>query len=291
MKNVQPLSRRAHGRLARWIGLHWARLSYARFVEPFWLEINRHELPIADLDQRLDGLRILHLTDFHLCARVPIAHARHAVELGNRQQCDIIALTGDYIHTGFRHIAAIGQLLGRLKAPLGVYAVLGNHDYSVRNALGRRRYPALAQHVSRALESQGICVLRNEHRRLGVRGVELAVAGVADLWGGEADLAAAIGSIPIETTRIVLAHNPRCIEQLGGRRCDLMLSGHTHGGQIRLGKRGPIALNRRMREYVAGLYEREDGYLYVNKGIGYTVRFRYQARPEVAVLTLRAKKQ
>lgn len=284
--NVAAARRRG---VAQWIGRHWARLSYARFVEPFWLETNRFDLPIPALDRRLDGLRVLHMTDFHLCGRMPIAYVRQAVELGNRQSCDLVALTGDFVHAGFQHVATIAQLLSRLCAPLGAFAVLGNHDYSVRNPLGVRRYPTLASSIARALIDAQIRVLHNEHMLLSPGGASLAVAGIADLWSGEADLAAALDALPRDLPRIVLAHNPCCVDALAGRRCDVMLSGHTHGGQIQLGARGPFVLNRRMRDYAAGLYRREHGYLYVNKGIGYTVRLRYKVRPEVAVLTLRTK--
>jgi predicted MPP superfamily phosphohydrolase len=96
--------------------------------------------------------------------------------------------------------------------------------------------------------------------------------------------------VPADTPRIVLAHNPFLFEQLSGRRCDLMLSGHTHGGQVQLPGRGPLVLHPKMRDYAAGLYAQNNARLYVNKGIGFTVRFRFQTRPEIAVLRLTTPK-
>ncbi|MFO0945984.1 MAG: metallophosphoesterase [Planctomycetota bacterium] len=281
------LKRRA---ITRWIGQNWARLSYSHFVEPVWLESNVLELPIPNLDPRLDGLRVLQLTDFHLCNRVPASHIRQAIELGRRQKCDLVALTGDYVHAGFRHVHAIAQLLSRLEAPLGVFAVLGNHDYSVRNIMGVRRYPTLPGTITHALQSAGIQVLRNESRMLEHHGAKVAVVGVADLWSRESDVTGALGGVDPDIPRIVLAHNPASVTQLSGMRCDLMLSGHTHGGQIQVPGLGPAMLSKSMREYAAGLYKHDSGYLYVNKGIGFTVRFRFKVRPEIAVFQFRAAK-
>lgn len=274
-------------RISEWIGRNWARLSYSHFVEPVWLEHNHIDLPIPNLPQELDGLRILHLTDFHLCDRVPAVHLRQAVEAGRRLECPIIALTGDFIHAGHRHVKAMAAILTRLAAPLGVYAVLGNHDYSVRNISGVRRYPHLADDVTKALTDVGITVLHNEHRLLEYHGAQVAVAGVADLWCRESDVPRALKGIDPQVPRILLAHNPRSLDQLEGNRCDVMLSGHTHGGQILFEKIGRPMLSRKMKGYAAGLYYHDSGYLYVNKGVGFTVRFRFNVRPELAVLTFR----
>lgn len=268
------------------LGRGWARLSYARSVEPFWLECNERVIRLPGLDPRLAGLRILHLTDFHLCRRVPASLIQRAVEKGRQLQCDAVALTGDFVHAGFRHLDAIAGIVGRFTAPLGVHAVLGNHDYSIRVYKGRPHYPRLAEAVAGALRAQGIIVHSNEHRMVTHRGAPLAIAGTCDLWSGEADLAMALRGIPAEVPRIVLAHNPWTIDQAEHRRCDLMLSGHTHGGQVELSRLGGALFSRFRQRLAAGLYHHDSGYLYVNKGIGYTVRFRFQVRPEIAVLRL-----
>lgn len=273
--------------ITRLLGQSWARLSYGRFVEPFWLQTNEIDLRIPGLDPRLEGLRILHLTDFHLCRRIPASHIIRSIDRGKHLGCDLIALTGDFVHAGFRHVEEIAAIVSKLSAPLGVYAVLGNHDYSIRVYGGRPRHPLLAEAVEGALRQRGIIVLKNEHRMIEFRGAPIAMAGVCDLWSGEADLASTLRGISPDVPRIVMAHNPWTIDQAEGRRCDLMLSGHTHGGQIEFALLGTRLLDRFKNRLAAGLYYHDSGYLYVNKGIGYTVRFRFQVRPEVAVFRLR----
>ncbi|MGL5095704.1 MAG: metallophosphoesterase, partial [Planctomycetia bacterium] len=209
---------------------------------------------------------------------------------GRREQADLVALTGDFIHSGFHHVEAAARIVGRLEAPLGVYAVLGNHDYAVRNKFGLSRKPKLAEAVRTALEARRIRVLENENVVVRHRKAPLAVAGVADLWSRDCDLPKALAGLTAETPRVLLAHNPFTAESLAGARCDLMLSGHTHGGQISLQRFGRPLLTRPMKNYAAGLYPLRygagAGYVYVNKGVGFTVRWRYRARPEIAVLRL-----
>jgi predicted MPP superfamily phosphohydrolase len=169
-----------------------------------------------------------------------------------------------------------------------VFAVLGNHDFSVRNALGIRRYRHLHQAVATALTTHGIRVLRNETVTLSRAGARLHVTGVEDLWSRVCDLERAFHGLCATVPRVVLAHNPTTIEMLDGQRCDLMLSGHTHGGQVKLPLVGPVGLGPKARRYAAGFFQRDRSILYVNKGVGFGVRLRYRVRPEVAVFVLRS---
>jgi len=274
------------GRVARWIGRNWARLTYATRIEPTWLELNHLQIPIANLPASFAGLRIVQMSDFHGGRQVTPAYLREAVELAQAQDPDVIVLTGDFVHKGFRHVAQVAQVLGRLQSPLGVFAVLGNHDFSVRNALGIRRHQHLHQAVSDALKDQGIRVLQNETQMLTRGGEHLYLAGVEDLWSRVCDLERTLGGLAPAVPRVLLAHNPCTVEHLQGHRCDLILSGHTHGGQVNLPGVGRLALGPRGRRFAAGLYQVEGTTLYVNKGIGFGFRIRYGVRPEVAVLTL-----
>jgi predicted MPP superfamily phosphohydrolase len=277
---------RGQGRWARWIGRNWARVSYARRVEPTWLEVNHCPIPIAGLPPAFAGFRIAQLSDFHCSRQVTPAYLGEAVELTLAQDPDLVVLTGDFIHHGFKYIEQAVATLGRLSAPHGVYAVLGNHDYSVRNALGFRRFRHLHRAVARGLTSKGIRVLHNEMVRLTRGDAFLQLVGVEDLWSRVCDLDQAFGDLSPFHPCIALAHNPRTIERLDGRRCDLMLSGHTHGGQINWPGLGRPTLSRKARRFAAGLYQYRQTCLYVNKGVGFGFRFRFGVRPEVAVFSL-----
>src|SRR5262249_20906136 len=114
----------------------------------------------------------------------------------------------------------------------------------------------------------------------------LHLVGVEDLWSRVCNVNGAFGGLSPSVPCIVLAHNPRTVEYLAGQRCDLMLSGHTHGGQVHLPGLGRPTLSRRARRFAAGMYRYGQTQIYVNKGVGFGFRFRFGVRPEVAVLTL-----
>ena len=283
---LRPTRPRDRGGWARFVGRNWARLTYAITVEPTWLELNQLDVPIRSLPEEFDGLRIVQMSDFHGSRHVTSTYLEEAVDLALAQRPDLIALTGDFIHKGEWHVERVARALGRLKAPMGVFAALGNHDFSVRNALGIRRYPDLHRKVGDALANQGIYVLRNETVPL-IRGDrKVYLTGIEDLWSRECDPATSFAGLSPDWPRIVLAHNPLTVERLEGERCDLMLSGHTHGGQVKLPGIGRLALGPHGRRFAAGIYEVGETCLYVNKGIGFGLRIRYQVRPEVAVFTL-----
>lgn len=275
------------GRLARWIGRGLARLTYAVHVEPTWLELNHLDIPVRSLPASHEGFRVVQMSDLHASKHVTSTYLNEAVDLAQAQNPDVLVLTGDYIHKGSRHVSEVAKVLGKLKAPHGVFAVLGNHDYSVRNSFGYRRYKNLHQEIADALSNQGIRVLHNETLPLVKEGQRIYLSGVADLWSRVCDPDQALAGLCPQTPRIVLAHNPCTIEHLGKHRCDLMLSGHTHGGQVKLPGIGPVALGPKGRRFAAGLYRHGPSYLYVNKGVGFGLRLRFNVRPEVAVLTLR----
>jgi predicted MPP superfamily phosphohydrolase len=238
------------------------------------------------LPEEFAGFRIVQLSDFHCSRQVTPDYLREAVELAQAQNPDLVVLTGDFIHHGYKYVDSVADALGRLTAPHGVYAVLGNHDFSVRNALGFRRYRHLHRAVSTALTEQGIRVLQNEAINLTRDAATLHLVGVEDLWSRVCDLERAFTGLGPNVPRIVLAHNPRTVECLEGRRCDLMLSGHTHGGQINLPGLGRPTLGKRARRFAAGMYFYRNSHVYVNKGVGFGFRFRFGVRPEVAVLCL-----
>jgi predicted MPP superfamily phosphohydrolase len=248
--------------------------------------LNLSNVHITNLPAAFAGFRIVQLSDLHASRQVTPQYLSEAVDLALSQEPDLVVLTGDFVHRGYKYVDPVADTLSRLNAPHGVFAVLGNHDFSVRNALGFRRYRHLHRAVAQALCARGIRVLRNESVTLHREGASLHLVGVEDLWSRVCDLERAFARLTTRVPAIVLAHNPRTVLKLNGRRCDLMLSGHTHGGQIQLPRLGRPILSRRARRFAAGMYRHHETSIYVNKGVGFGFRFRFGVRPEVAVLTL-----
>jgi predicted MPP superfamily phosphohydrolase len=286
-------------RLARWgltaAGLGAATLAYASHVEATWLELSRRELLLPRLPRALNGLRVAHLTDFHSSRLVSREYLDRCVAAAMAERPDLILLTGDFVSSRRCNVPELGELLTPLSAPLGVYGVLGNHDAC-----------AGAERVTAAVEASGARMLRNRHVRITVDGAEFWVAGVdcphheqyrlAD--GRRAQwsqlyrryLDSALAGIPPEGFRILLAHTPDVIRDAARRGVDLMLSGHTHGGQVRLPLLGATVVPSRYgHRYAAGEFHVDGTTLYVSRGLG-TVRFRlrFLCRPELGLYTLRS---
>ncbi|MCY2966558.1 MAG: metallophosphoesterase [Planctomycetota bacterium] len=267
--------------LARWVGDRLAQLSYAVLVEPTWLEVNRLRFALREGTE--SPFRVVQISDIHYHGRTPLAYMLHCVQSANAENADIIALTGDYIHAGGRHVDKVAEILGKLRAKSGVFAVLGNHDHAIRASWGLKFHRHLNVRVAQALTKQGIRVLHNELVVVEHEGQKFQISGVDDLWSRKCLPEVALAQLDPALPHIMLAHHPLTIHLIEGKRCDLMLSGHTHGGQIHSERFGSITLSNKMKQYAAGLYTFGNQRLYVNKGVGYGWRIRYNRRPEIAV--------
>ena len=262
-------------------------LLYAYAVEPKWLEVTRTTVRIPGLPAPLRGLRIALLADLHLGHGTSARLLRRACRLAMREAPDVIALAGDFVSAeGTRAYArarlpeVMALLDAGLRAPLGVYAVPGNHD----NDAG-----AAAWH--RALAATSITDLTDRFVTRDVGGARLRLAGLDDVGSGHPHPARALPDDAADCT-VLLAHNPDQVEQAQDRigRADLVLSGHTHGGQIRLPFKGAVVNSAEHADlYEWGLVRRPWTQVYVSRGVG-TVheRLRFLCRPEVAVLELSA---
>jgi len=225
-----------------------------------------------------DGLRIVHLTDIHHSLFTPLEDVERAVHLANRLAPDIVALTGDYVTLSPDYIKPVARALGKLHARLGVFAVLGNHDFQVD-----------PDEITRALRLHHIDVLRNTHRALRSTSGTLWMVGVDDLWWQANDLPAALRHVPARDPKIVLFHNPLGIHEAAAHGVDLVLSGHTHGGQVRLPGFGKLYGRRKLgRRFIEGWNQLNGTQIYVNRGIGKVlVPLRVACPPEIACLRLR----
>lgn len=219
--------------------------------------VNQERIWLDALPAAFQGLRIVQISDIHHGLFLPKEWLSEAVRQANRLDPDIIALTGDFVTYSRRNIGPAAELLGRLRARHGVYAVLGNHDFRVD-----------AKAVTLALQRHHIDVLRNRHIALNFGGERMFLAGVDD-YGYGADLRRAMRGIPREAATVLLAHNPRVIHLASRNNVSLVLSGHTHGGQVNLPLLGTVygRSPERLR-YKIGWDRMGTTQIYVSRGIG-----------------------
>lgn len=239
-------------------------------------EITDTAIWLRRLPAALEGLKIVHLTDIHHSLFTPVEEVERVVHLANRLEPDVVALTGDYVTLSPAYIAPVARALGRLRARKGIFAVLGNHDFQVD-----------AGEVTRALRAERIRVLRNSRYPIRAGGRTLWFLGVDDLWWESDDLPAALRSVPARDPKVLLCHNPRGIWQASEHGIDLVLSGHTHGGQVRLPGLGSLYRSKLGERFLEGWNRLNDTQIYISRGIGkVVVPLRLGCPPEIACLRL-----
>lgn len=256
-------------------------LLYAREVETRWLEVVPVTLTLPRLAREFDGYRIVQIGDIHLEDWTKPRRLNRIVDLVNEQHADLIAITGDFLSYSVDSgvPGRLVEALKRLRARDGVVAVMGNHDYLTDADL-----------VRRCLKESGTPELRNDVRTLRRDGAALHIAGVDDVMEGRSRLDLLLQKLPEEGAAVLLAHEPDFADVSAATgRFDLQLSGHSHGGQVRMPFLGPVILPPHSQRYSAGLYEVGDMLQYTNRGLGFVdVRLRFLCRPEITVLTLRS---
>ena len=259
------------------IGAVGALYAYARYVEPRALRVEKLTIELPGLPSSLGGLRIAQLSDFHLGPEVHEDHVRRAVTTANSLQPDLTVVTGDFVSVARRYVRPAMRAVEELSAPLGVLAVLGNHDFWIAPRM-----------ITALLRRGGVAVLRNQAAVVSREGAALHVAGVDDLWARAHDLDAALAGIPRSGPTILLCHNPDLAPQAAARGVSLMLSGHTHGGQVRLPLYGPVVVpSEHGRLWASGLHLVGRMQLYVNRGVGLiSPPVRFLCPPEVTLIEL-----
>lgn len=244
--------------------------------------LTRYEIAVPGLPAGLEGLRALHVSDLHLRPGSELAWQIPDLVAGVPH--DLLLYTGDFIDTD-DGIDDIARLLARMPRSDEAYAVLGNHDYL---PLGRFQGANDVARLRATLTEAGVRMLDNTARP--VLGGELFIAGVDDPATKRDDLDRAMASVPDGACCLLLAHSPDIVLRLGGHRPGLILSGHTHGGQIRLPFIGPlVTMSKLPRDQVMGLATFKGVPTFVTRGIGYSgLNLRLGCPPEVALLTLRS---
>ena len=271
------LTRRAaiKGVVATTVGAITGASAYGVVYERHQIGTTHATLPVSGLPPALDGLRIGFVTDVHHSAMVPADDVRHAVDLVSAARPDLIILGGDYVTWGDRaFVGPVAELLAPLTAPEGVFAILGNHDDD-------RDVPA-------ALMAKHVQVLKDARTRLEIRGEGLELAGIRFWTRKTTEIARVIKGA--RDTLLLLAHDPRRLDEAAELDVPAVLSGHTHGGQVVLPGVGAIA--RRRFPVLEGVASRENTWMFVSRGVGTVyVPVRINCPPEVAIVTLKRKSE
>jgi predicted MPP superfamily phosphohydrolase len=278
--------------LARGAPLHlpmgaymWTYLSglvvsvYGVMIRRRWFRVVERELAVPGLDARLDGLRVAHLSDLHVGTFTPRSWALAWARAANARSVDLAVVTGDLVTSGTEFHEDIAEAVSSLRAPMGVFASMGNHDYFGDGE------PLVSMLVAR-----GVSVLRNEGRALERHGATLWLAAIDDTWTRRDDVAAAMRGRPAGATTVLLAHDPARFDEAADAGAEVVLSGHTHGGQVAVPFLARwLSFSSLAHGYNVGFYRRGRSTLYVHPGLGTTgPPIRIGVAPEVTILVLRA---
>jgi uncharacterized protein len=261
----------------------------SRDLDLLQLRINLENLPSA-----FNGFKIAQITDIHAGPLVPRKLISEGVDLIMSARPDLIVLTGDFVsgatkilwtrYGGFKekHFNYCMEELSRLHAPLGTFAVLGNHDFWSGSAVVKK--------IVHGLEGIGVKVLRNESQTLKKGGESLELIGVDDYWEASYSLSKALKGVSENACRILISHNPDVNEDIDNskKNLDLIISGHTHGGQIVLPLLGALYIPSPFgQKYLHGLVEDGSRQTYISRGLGlFFVPIRLNCPPDVSLLTL-----
>lgn len=258
--------------------LSLAGAGYAVKVEPRWLRVERRALRLPRLPSAFDGFTLAQISDLHFGRAVDPDYLIAACEQTTALRPDAIAVTGDFVsHLDNGEADLVATAVSRLQAPAGVFAVLGNHDWWNSAAV-----------VRKAVERGGAQILTNTSVPLQRGAEQLHIAGVDDIWENHHDLGAALSAVPADGAVVLLAHEPDYADTVAAvGRVDLMLSGHSHGGQVRLPLRGAPILPWLGQRYPAGWYQIDGLQLYTNRGLGTSeLAVRFNCPPEITLFTL-----
>ncbi len=263
-------------------GLGISNLLYALQIEPFWVEFVKHDMPITNLPKKLKGKTVMHISDLHVGDRFDRQYLIDAFREAKKYKPDYVVYTGDFIN--YEDISTHGNKLHEVmsqavKGDLGTFAVLGNHDY------GKKwKNEDIASHVIDTLKKFDINVLRNE-----IQEAEgLYFMGIDDCWSDNFKPKNALKDYRTEQPTLTLCHNPDvCDMDVWEDYQGWILSGHTHGGQVKPPFLPPFVIPVKNKLYTSGLFELSNNRkLYINRALGHLYQVRFLVRPEITLFTL-----
>jgi predicted MPP superfamily phosphohydrolase len=251
-------------------------LAYA-FFEPYLLKESVTHVRDADIPEGFTGKKIVFISDIHHGPFFSRQRVAGLVKRANGLGADIILLGGDYVHRGPQYIIPCFEELSRLSAPLGVYGVLGNHDHWEGAALTRQK-----------MKEAGITLIDNRAVWVESGGGRIRVGGVGDYWEDVPDIRSALEGTSEEDFVMLVSHNPDVAAAFDARGVDLLLAGHTHGGQVTLfGLWAPLVPSNYGQRFRGGTIKTGSTTVLVSSGVGtVTPPVRFFARPEIHLIVL-----
>ena len=254
--------------------LGMACMAEAYFYERHHIVTETHRLPLRGIGEVWKGTRIVQLSDLHLEPFTGVQDIAQAVRIANALEPDLILITGDFITKEHVHAEKLGELLSDLRAPMGIYGCLGNHDHWHQ-----------PDFVQRQMEQHGVGILRNESMVLEKSGQRLCLAGLESAWSGNPDLMHSLQGRPSSDPVLLMVHEPDFILSASrDPRVVAQLSGHSHGGQVRMPGFSPPVRPALSKLYPTGACKIGSTHLYVNRGIGCIgLPLRFAAPPEVTL--------
>jgi predicted MPP superfamily phosphohydrolase len=265
-------------------GLGSAAFYYANRIEPGLLKINSIQMAHPNIPEGFDGVKIVQFSDTHLGFQYNINQFTKLIKKINLQEPDLILFTGDLLDepNQFQEFNQVLELLTALHAPLGKFCIYGNHDHG---GYGSEIYRNI-------MESAGFIVLLNKSRQIKRNNSRFSLIGIDDAMLGSPDLQKAMKNVPDGQFKLLLSHAPDLAEHAYQEKIHWQLSGHSHGGQVKIPLYGALVKPPYGRIYTEGYYsigESEPLSLYVNRGIGTTrLPFRFLAVPELTVFTMKS---
>ena len=254
-----------------------------RFIEPNWIGVGRHRVPI--LPAGSNPVRIVQLSDLHASSEVPLDFIEYAINLGLQQKPDIICLTGDFITHGWDEWDAYSKIMQQLSAVALTFASTGNHDGC--KWIARHGGYARPTKVIDMLEKANIRVLMNEREQVAIPNkANFEMIGLGDLWADDFKPQLLEETKQVGIPRVLLSHNPDTKDLIEDAKWDLMLSGHTHGGQLTLPWGSTPFAPVRDKRFVRGLHPWKNHWLHITKGVGSLRKMRLNCFPEISVVEL-----
>jgi predicted MPP superfamily phosphohydrolase len=294
---------------------------WPRFIEPKLLKTNHLNLPLPEYE-KISGLKIVHFSDLHLPKRPSKSFLKKIITKIHNSQPDIIFFTGDFLnHSSLFDEEVLYNFLKSLKAPLGVFACLGNHDYasyisrnkegnydviinndthfitkSIKHLFSKKtNTPLITQEAKNCpphkklldlLKNAGVTLLHNETYQVTYHDQKINITGLGDYWAGKCDPGQAFKNYDLSSPGLILSHNPDTLKFLKNCPGNIIFSGHTHGGQVNLPFVFKTFIGLENKTFKHGLFESANKKLFITKGVGSHQKFRFFCPPEIAVITL-----